>query len=95
MYFHPCIQRTEPHVTITVFDLKTFELRDFRRDIYLSEAEYGEMSRNDVTFADVCKMLLKYMYMACSFLKNTRVYKYQIKRFKFLLMVTLQKKSES
>ena len=70
MYFHPCIQRTEPHVTITVFDLKTFELRDFRRDIYLSEAEYGEMSRNDVTFADVCKILIKYMYIACSFLKK-------------------------
>ena len=66
MHFHPYIQLTEPHVTITVFDLKTFELRDFRRDIYLSEAEYGEMSRNDVTFADVCK----YMYITCSFLKK-------------------------
>lgn len=48
---------TEPHVTITVFDLKTFELRDFRRDIYLSEAEYTEMSRNETTFADVCLVI--------------------------------------
>lgn len=48
---------TEPHVTITVFDLKTFELRDFRRDIYLSEAEYTEMSRNETTFADVCLVM--------------------------------------
>lgn len=48
---------TEPHVTITVFDLKTFELRDFRRDIYLSEAEFTEMSRNDTTFADVCLVI--------------------------------------
>lgn len=43
-------------MTITVFDLKTFELRDFRRDIYLSEAEFTEMSRNDTTFADISRV---------------------------------------
>ncbi|XP_062567851.1 uncharacterized protein LOC134230091 isoform X2 [Saccostrea cucullata] len=46
----------EPHVTITIFDLKTLELRDFRRDIYLSEAEHTEMSKNDVSFADVTRV---------------------------------------
>ncbi|XP_022340987.2 uncharacterized protein LOC111135323 isoform X3 [Crassostrea virginica] len=56
MLLFPSFPPKEPHVTITVFDLKTFELRDFRRDIYLSEAEYGEMSRNDVTFADISRV---------------------------------------
>lgn len=56
MLLFPSFPPKEPHVTITVFDLKTFELRDFRRDIYLSEAEYTEMSRNDTTFADISRV---------------------------------------
>ncbi|XP_052703216.1 uncharacterized protein LOC128179715 isoform X4 [Crassostrea angulata] len=56
MLLFPSFPPKEPHVTITVFDLKTFELRDFRRDIYLSEAEFTEMSRNDTTFADISRV---------------------------------------
>lgn len=56
MLLFPSFPPKEPHVTITVFDLKTFELRDFRRDIYLSEAEYTEMSRNETTFADISRV---------------------------------------
>ncbi|XP_048746898.2 uncharacterized protein LOC125659312 isoform X2 [Ostrea edulis] len=56
MLLFPSYPPKEPHVTITIFDMKSFELRDFRRDIYLSEAEFTEMSKNDVTFADVSRV---------------------------------------
>lgn len=47
----------EFYVIIIVFDLKIFELRDFRRDIYLFEVEFIEMLRNDIIFVDVCLVI--------------------------------------
>lgn len=47
----------EFYVIIIVFDLKIFELRDFRRDIYLFEVEYTEMFRNEIIFVDVCLVI--------------------------------------
>ncbi|XP_076098916.1 uncharacterized protein LOC143068607 isoform X2 [Mytilus galloprovincialis] len=37
----------EPHLTLVIFDYNTMELRDFRRDVYLSEGEYSELLKDD------------------------------------------------
>lgn len=42
----------EPHLTVVMFDYNTMELRDFRRDVYLSEGEYAQLLKdgNTVSF---------------------------------------------
>lgn len=37
----------EPHLTVVMFDYNLMDLRDFRRDIYLSEAEYSQLLKED------------------------------------------------
>jgi hypothetical protein len=47
-----------------MFDYNTMELRDFRRDVYLSEGEYAQLLKdgNTVSF-DVCYNIMQYYIM--------------------------------
>ena len=47
-----------------MFDYNTMELRDFRRDVYLSEGEYAQLLKEDNTVSfDVCYNIMQYYIM--------------------------------
>ena len=47
-----------------MFDYNTMEMRDFRRDVYLSEGEYAQLLKEDNTVSfDVCYNIMQYYIM--------------------------------
>lgn len=65
-------------MTVVLFDYNALELRDFRRDIYLSEGEYSEllqegntvsfdvseMENYDILYSNIFKIHLIHVYTA-------------------------------
>ncbi|XP_046555115.1 uncharacterized protein LOC124264417 [Haliotis rubra] len=56
LLLYPQFPPKDAHMTVLVLDLRTMKLKDIRRDIPLTDAEYKEVQQRDVVSCDVSRV---------------------------------------